>query len=160
MYRRNWLSILYVRLVLVAIEPALAGLGRRDHGVGARLRVLARVFVRRGIAAERPAAALTGAEVHPFGSDADALLAFTFLGQFHILDLLEMGARRGFHRSTSVPAPSGSIPPAWRRIRTSCSGTTSGPRRDSGHCEPPHRGENTRTNPCRSTQPRAGSSPP
>src|SRR5882672_4982433 len=157
----NLLSVFDKRLVRIAIEPALAGLPRRDHRMRALPGVLAGVLVRRGVAAKRHAARLTGAKVHPVRADPDALLTFALLGQFDILDLLEMRARRGFHRSTSVPAPSGSIPRAWRRLRTSSSGTPSARRPGFGRCELLRREERTRSTPCRrSTRPRAGPSPP
>ncbi len=53
-------SILHKRVIRVAIEPALAALGRGDHRVAARAGVVARMLVGRAVAAEGGAARLAG----------------------------------------------------------------------------------------------------
>jgi hypothetical protein len=55
-------------------------------------RVLARVLVRRGIAAEGGSAPLAGAQMHPPGPDLDAFLAPPGLGWRHRLDLVDVSA--------------------------------------------------------------------
>ena len=56
-------------IVRVAVQPALTGLGGGDHGMFTVARVLARVPVRRRIAAEGHAAALAGALSTPVRLD-------------------------------------------------------------------------------------------
>jgi len=73
-------SVLDEGIVRVAVEPALTGLGRGDHGMAAGARVGAGVPVRRIITAQRDAAILAGAKMHPLIAGLDALLADTPLG--------------------------------------------------------------------------------
>src|SRR5437879_111826 len=66
--------------------------------MAARPRVLARMAVRRAVAAQRPPAFLAGAQVHPCSADLYAFLAFSML---RVLDLRihrDMPARRFRHR--------------------------------------------------------------
>jgi hypothetical protein len=63
-------------VVGVAVEPALAGLRRRNHWMARGVRVFAGVLVRRAVAAERNAAFLAGAQMNPVVADLDALRAF------------------------------------------------------------------------------------
>src|SRR4051794_6410701 len=73
-----YLSVLSKSLIDEAVEPALAGFGRRDHWMMRAAGVLAGVPVRRRIAAQRDAAGLTGAQMHPAAADFHALLALVF----------------------------------------------------------------------------------
>jgi hypothetical protein len=87
-------SVLGEGVVRIAVQPALAGLGRGDHRVTPGAGVLAGVPVRRTVAAARAAALVTGSEVYPAGADADALLALAPIGVLHGFDRLEVGAGR------------------------------------------------------------------
>jgi hypothetical protein len=71
-----WVLIFAERVVAVAVEPALAGLGRRNHRMAGGVRVFAGVLVRRAVAAERNAAFLAGAQMYPVVADLHALRAF------------------------------------------------------------------------------------
>src|SRR5262245_13204790 len=68
-------SKLRKRIVSEAVQPALTRLCRRDHRMLDLARVRARVVLRRRVAAERHAAGLAGAEVHPRRADLHAFLA-------------------------------------------------------------------------------------
>src|SRR5688500_14000579 len=70
-------SIFAERIVWIAVEPALAGLGGRDDGMTGGLRVSRRVAVRRVVAAVRPSAYLARAQVHPLAVDLHAFVAHT-----------------------------------------------------------------------------------
>src|SRR2546426_6280186 len=92
-------SIFGERVVWKAIEPSLARLRRRDHRMARRPRMLAGVPVRRRVAAERRAAALAGAQVHPLRADLHALLAHVFLRMFdggETVDVSASGFRHGY----------------------------------------------------------------
>src|SRR5262245_48509316 len=73
------LSVLGERVVGKAVKPALSRLGRGDHAMTARVRVLRGVLVGRIVAASRPAAGLAGSQVHPTGAYLDAVLALPAL---------------------------------------------------------------------------------
>ena len=75
-----------------AIEPALARLSGCDDWMTARFRVPGGVSVRRVVAAERPAALLTRAQVNPTVARFDALFAFALLCMLHCDDRIQMGA--------------------------------------------------------------------
>src|ERR1041385_4144965 len=68
-------SVLDEGIVRKAVQPSLAGFGRGNYRMAAGARMLAGVAVRRGVAAERRAARLAGAQVHPRRAELDALLA-------------------------------------------------------------------------------------
>ncbi len=86
-------------IVRVAVEPALACFGRRDDRMGNRAGVAARMPVGRRVAAQRRAARLTHAQVHPGRSDLHAFLADV---GGRLLDSVNRGdvrAGRGIHDS-------------------------------------------------------------
>src|SRR5436190_1132078 len=85
-------SVLCERVVDEAVDPALARLRRCDDGMADGARVVARVTVRRRVAAERDAAALTGAKVHPAGAYLDALLTLVPARLLDLLDLVDVRA--------------------------------------------------------------------
>src|SRR5207237_9292687 len=67
-------------------------LRRRDHWMIRRSRVLGGVLVGRRIAAERRAAALARAEMHPRRTDLHALVAKMFPRMFHRGDAVDVRA--------------------------------------------------------------------
>src|SRR5205809_1566552 len=67
-------SVRRKRIVGIAVQPPLARLGGGDNRMAARPRVLRGVAIRRRIAAERGAAALTRAQVHPVRPALDAFV--------------------------------------------------------------------------------------
>src|SRR6185369_7502723 len=83
-------SILQERVVRIAVQPALPGLRRADDGMPGRVRMMARVAVRRAVAAEGGAALLAGTQVDPAGADFHALLAHPKLRVFDGFDRGEM----------------------------------------------------------------------
>src|SRR5262245_40823870 len=85
-------SVLRVRVVGEAVEPALPRLRRGDDVVPARPGMLAGVPVRRAVAAPRTAALLAGPQVDPPRPDRDALLAFAALRVLDGLDRLQVRA--------------------------------------------------------------------
>ncbi len=62
--------------------------------MAAGARVFTRMAIRGGVAAQRCAAALTGAEMYPGGSDLGALLALPALRPFDVADCANV--RAGF----------------------------------------------------------------
>jgi hypothetical protein len=72
--------VLGVRLVGIAIQPALTRLRRCHDGMPAGARVFARVLVRRIVAALGGAALLARAQVHPPRARLHALFAFVLRG--------------------------------------------------------------------------------
>jgi hypothetical protein len=78
--------------VRIAVEPVLAGLRGGDDRMTARVRVFARVLIRRAIATERHAALLTCPEMDPVRADLDALLTFLSLGRLDLGDRAQMSA--------------------------------------------------------------------
>ena len=70
-------------VVRIAVEPALAGLGRRNDRMPGRTGVLRSMTVRRVVTTVGTAAVLTGTQMHPRSADLDALLALT---SFWLLD--------------------------------------------------------------------------
>src|SRR5947207_12087790 len=72
-------SVLRERVVGIAVQPPLPGLGRSHDGMSAGPRVLARVAVRRGVAAQGHAATLAGAKMNPLRPDLYAFLALSLL---------------------------------------------------------------------------------
>jgi Endodeoxyribonuclease RusA len=94
-------SVFRVRLVGVAPQPTLAGLGGGDDGMAGRAGVLGGVPVRRVVAAVRAAARLTRAEVDPAPADLHAFVALAGAGGLHLADLLDMGTRV-WHTSTRL----------------------------------------------------------
>src|SRR5712691_7857618 len=115
-------SVLDKSVVRVAIEPALARLRRADHGVLRAPRVLARVLVRRGIAAPCPAAALAGAQVDPSITGLDAVFARTVPRVLHGREGPDVSAGfleiHTFSMGRRVPRSSR----GWRRSRSPFSG--------------------------------------
>ena len=90
-------SVLGERVVRIAVEPALAGFGRGDHGMTRGSRMGAGVLVRRRIAAERHAARLARAQMDPLRADLDALLALARARLLHRFNLGDMTAGSIFH---------------------------------------------------------------
>ena len=88
-------------LVRVAVKPALTELCRRDDGMLGSVRVLARVTVRGAIAAQRAAAFLTRAQMHPPITGLNAFLTHTALGVFHRGDRHKMSAGLSGHLHSS-----------------------------------------------------------
>src|SRR5688572_11973135 len=74
------------RLVHVTVQPALARLRGRDDRMIAGARVLAGVTVWRRVAAERRAAFLARAQMHPLRTDPGALLALPAPRQLDVGD--------------------------------------------------------------------------
>src|SRR6266536_2313225 len=72
-------SILHEGVIGIAIEPTLSRLGRSDHRMVARPRVLGRVAIRRVIAAMRCAALLTRPQMNPSRAHFHALIALPAL---------------------------------------------------------------------------------
>jgi len=78
------------RIVDEAVQPFLARLGGSDDGMTIGASVTARVPVGRGIAAERHAARLTGAQMDPARAGLHAFGAFAALRVLHVLDGLDV----------------------------------------------------------------------
>src|SRR5262249_46271711 len=77
---RSWIPlVLDERVVLIAIQPALARLRRRGHRMLVGARVLARVAIGRRVATERAAARLARAQMHPPCANLHALVALIVL---------------------------------------------------------------------------------
>src|SRR5712691_1699118 len=85
-------SVLCKRVVGIAVQPALAVLRGRHDRMAARLGVLRRMAIERGIAAMRAAAALAGAQVHPRRADLDAVVAHALFRAQHFLDRADVSA--------------------------------------------------------------------
>src|SRR5262249_13165599 len=83
-------SVLGKRVIRIAIQPAIARLGGGDDRMSTRFRMRGRVLVRRGVAAQRDAALLAGAQLDPAGADLHALRALAALGLFDALDRFDM----------------------------------------------------------------------
>ena len=79
-------SVFCKGVVRVAIEPALASLGRRNHRVSALAGVFARVTVWRAITAKGRPALLTRAQVDPLSANLYALSALATPRLFHRRD--------------------------------------------------------------------------
>src|SRR5215203_47358 len=75
-------SVLGERLIGVAIQPSLTRLRGRDDRVAGRVRVCRGMTVGRVVAAQRRAARLTSAQMHPSSVDLHALLALMLLRSF------------------------------------------------------------------------------
>ena len=85
-------SVFRKPIVGIAIKPALTRFSGCDHWVTARIRVPGGVSVRRVVAAERPAALLTRAQVNPTVARFYALFAFALLCMLDRGDRIQMGA--------------------------------------------------------------------
>src|SRR5205814_8944484 len=85
-------SILAERVVRIAVQPPLSGLGRRDHRMPARARMLGGVAVRRVVTTQGGAALLAGPQVNPPGADFHALLALAAFRVFHGANRADMRA--------------------------------------------------------------------
>jgi hypothetical protein len=72
-------SIIGEHVIGIAVQPMLARLRRRDHGVTTGMRVLAGVLIRRAVAAQRDSTRLARPEMHPIGTDLYAFFAFATL---------------------------------------------------------------------------------
>jgi hypothetical protein len=83
-------SILCIRFVRKAVQPAFPRLRRSDNGMTAGPGVLARVPVGRRVATECDSAGLACAEMNPMGVDLDALFALMLFGMFNGRDGLDM----------------------------------------------------------------------
>ena len=70
-YKRR--SVFRERVVLIAVEPALARFSRCNHGMSARTRMLGRVAAWRIVATQGRAAFLTSAQMHPLSASLHAL---------------------------------------------------------------------------------------
>jgi hypothetical protein len=82
----HFASILGECIIGKAVQPAFAWLRRCDDRVRGRAGVLTRVAIRGRIAAERDAARLAGAEVHPGRADLHALFALTAVRPLDCVD--------------------------------------------------------------------------
>jgi hypothetical protein len=92
LFQPSQLSVFRERVVLIAVEPALAGLGGGSDGMAARAGVLARVLVRRAITASvAPPPDRCGDA--PSWTDLDALLALMMRGLANGLDRRDVNAR-------------------------------------------------------------------
>src|SRR5687767_4703715 len=87
-------SVVRGHVVRIAVQPPLTGLCGRDHRMGAVARVTRGVAVRRGVAAERDAAALTGTEVDPVLALLHALFADALPRGLDAFDSLDVSAAR------------------------------------------------------------------
>lgn len=85
-------SVLSHLRIWVAVQPAFTDLGRRDHGMLAGARVLARVTIRRAVAAQGGSAFLAGAQMHPTVAALYALLAHAAFGLLYGSDRNKMSA--------------------------------------------------------------------
>jgi hypothetical protein len=85
-------SILTEGIVDVAIEPAFANLRGCDNGMVTRASVLARMAVRRRIAAEGAAARLAGAQMNPAIAGLHAFFAFVTAWSLDATDRVDMSA--------------------------------------------------------------------
>src|SRR5207237_3043025 len=92
-------SICRETVVRITIEPPRPRLLGSDHGVSARPRMLGGMLVGRAVAAQRGAALLAGAQMHPLRVDLHALGALPALAVSHRSDRLEMNAARVGHRA-------------------------------------------------------------
>src|SRR3954468_10903902 len=81
--QRRPASVLRECIVRIAVEPLFTGLRGRNHRMPAGVRMLRGVLVGGVVAAQRAAAFLAREQMHPAGTDFDALLAFVPLRMFH-----------------------------------------------------------------------------
>ena len=95
-------SVFREGVVWITVEPALVKLGGCNHGMSARTCVFARVLVRGIVAAQRRAALLTGAQMHPSRADPHALSALAPLGMFHSRNRGKMAAGSVRHQLTPL----------------------------------------------------------
>ena len=79
-------------LIRVTVEPAFARLRRSDDWMASRVCVLARMLVRRAIAAKRDAAFLTGSQVDPGGANLDTFRALEALRLLDRRDRIDVRA--------------------------------------------------------------------
>jgi hypothetical protein len=89
-------------VVGITIEPALARLRRRDHGMPALVCVFAGMLIWRAVAAERDATCLAGSEMNPVVADLHACFAFAALRPFDRCDRgdVNTGSHTCYSRST------------------------------------------------------------
>src|SRR5687768_15699710 len=106
--------VLGERLVGIAIEPALARLGRCDDRVARGAGVLGRMTVRRTVAAMRPAAFLAGPQVDPPAADLHAFIAFMACRRLDAADGRKVLAFPVWHSITVTPWR-GTVHPIWHR---------------------------------------------
>src|SRR6266700_2477804 len=95
-------SVFREGVVWITVEPALVKLGGCNHGMSARRCVFARVLVRGIVAAQRRAALLTGAQMHPSRADPHALSALAALGMFNRRNRGKMAAGSVRHQLTPL----------------------------------------------------------
>src|SRR5262249_26254530 len=95
-------SVLRVLIVGITVEPAFAGLGRRDDRMSGCVRVLGCVTVWRTVAAVGAAALLARPKVNPGAADLDALLAHVPFRMFDCLNGFQMIAGFIAHRAAST----------------------------------------------------------
>jgi hypothetical protein len=88
--------------MLEAVQPSLAGFSRHDHWMVAAARVFAGMTVRRGIAAERDAARLTGPQMYPAVAALHALFAFMSSSLLDVPDGIDVGAGLWHNSQTSI----------------------------------------------------------
>ena len=88
--RRDYSLIFAKHFVRIAIQPALTGLGGRNHRMTRRACVFAGVPVRRAIAAKSDAALLARAKMDPACADFHALGAFANFWLLHGVNGVEM----------------------------------------------------------------------
>ena len=85
-------SILTEGIVDVAIEPVFANLRGRNNWMVTRASVLARMAVRRRIAAEGAPARLAGAQMHPAVAGLHTFFAFVTAWSLDAADRVDMSA--------------------------------------------------------------------
>lgn len=83
-------SVFSERVVRIAVQPSFPVFAGRDHRMSGGTRVLAGVLVRRAVAATRPAALLTGAQMNPLRTYLDAVLTLLPFGVLDVVDALDV----------------------------------------------------------------------
>jgi hypothetical protein len=102
-------SVLEKAIVGIAVQPALSGFRGRNHRMPRCPRVLARVPVRRAVAAAGATALLTRSEMNPSRPDLDALFALVALRVPHTRDGAKMNACGIGRRQLPVPRGHGYV---------------------------------------------------
>jgi len=100
---RDFSSVLSERVIRIAVQPALAGLGGGDDRVSAGAGVFGGVAVGGVVAAEGHAAFLAGAQMDPSRAGLDAFLALVAFGGLDVDDRVEMRAGAFVHEEMLLP---------------------------------------------------------